>query len=161
MDNRSVVTAMEADMEADEEFCHNPDNFLHKDKSQNSELDKKANLAEKFGYTAQQFGLIKALADMQFQEDIDFDEGGITVEWEEDGMDVHCPWMDCTARFELTDVGAINLYGEAFLREWCRKANEALKDEGLMKQLKDWSERTSYVEKFPYRNPIERFGLVW
>ena len=76
-------------------------------------------------------------------------------------MDIHCPWMDCTARFELTDVGAINLYGEAFLREWCRKANEALKDEGLMKQLKEWSERTNYVEKFPYRNPIERFGLVW
>ena len=49
---------------SDEEFMHNSDNFLHKDKSRNSELDKKANLAEKFGYTAQQFGLIKALADM-------------------------------------------------------------------------------------------------
>ena len=98
---------------------------------------------------------------MLFLEDIDCDEAEITVEWEEECMDIHCPWMDCTARFELTDIGAINLYGEAFLRKWRRKANEVLKDEGLMKQLKEWSEKTSYMEKFPYRNPIERFGLVW
>ena len=160
MDNRSIVTGMEA-MEADEAFCHNPDNFLYKDKARNSELDKTANLAKRFGYTEKEFGLIKALADMQFLEDIDCDEGGVTVEWAEECMDIHCPWMDGSARFELTDVGAIHLYGEAFLREWCRKASEALKDKELLSKLKDWSERTSYVEKYPYRNPIEKFSLVW
>ena len=98
---------------------------------------------------------------MQFLEEIGFDEGGVTVEWDEGFMNVHCPWMDGSARFELTDIGAVNCYGEELVREWCRKANEALKDEGLRKQLKDWSERTSYVEKYPYRNPTEKFGLVW
>ena len=142
-------------------FMHNPDNFLHEDKSTNSALDKKANLAKRLGYTDQQFGLIKALADMQFLEDIGFDEDGITVEWDEEGIAIHCPWMDGSARFELTDIGAVNLYGEELLREWCGKASEALKDTGLLAKLKDWSEKTRYVEKYPYRNPIERFGLVW
>ena len=158
MNNESVVTTA---MNSYEQFMHNPDNFLQKDKSTNFALDKKANLAKRLGYTNQQFSLIKALADMQFLEDIGFDEDGITVEWDEEGIAINCPWMDGSARFELTDIGAINLYGETVLREWCSKANEALKDTGLRKQLKDWSERTSYVEKYPYRNPIEKFGLVW
>ena len=106
------------------------------------------------------FAAIHTTSFTQFLEDIDCDEGGVTVEWKKEGIDVYCPWMDGTARFKLTDVGAMNLYGEAFLREWCGKASEALKDTGLRKHLKDWSERTTYAEKIPYRNPIERFGLV-
>ena len=146
---------------SNEQFMHNPDNFLHKDRSRNSELDKTANLAKRFGYAEKEFSLIKALAVMQFLEDINCDEGGITVECDEEGVAVHCPWMDSSARFELTDIGAINCYGEELVREWCEKASEALKDTGLLAKLKEWSEKTRYVEKFPYRNPIERFGLVW
>ena len=147
---------------SDEQFMHNPDNFLGSDKTQNSELDKKANLAEKFGYTDQQFGLIKALADMQFLEEIGVDgTDGVTAEWTEGCMTINSPWMDGTARFELTDIGAVNCYGEELVREWCEKANEALKSKELLAKLKDWSERTSYVAKYPYRNPIEQFGLMW
>ena len=147
---------------SDEKFMHNPDNFLHKDKIRNSELDKIANLAEKFGYSAQQFSLIKALADMQFLEEIGVDgTDGVTARWTEGCMTINSPWMDDSARFELTDIGAVNCYGNELVREWCSKANEALKDKELLARLKDWSERTSYVEKYPYRNPIERFGLVW
>ena len=147
---------------SDEQFMHNPDNFLHKDKSRNSELDKTANLAEKFGYTEQQFSLIKALADMQFLEEIGIDgTDGVTATWEEEWKIINSPWMDGSARFELTDIGAVNCYGEELVRYWCSKANEALKDKELLARLKDWSERTSYVEKYPYRNPIEKFGLMW
>ena len=143
-------------------FMQNADNFLHKDKSRNSELDKRADLATKFGYSAQQFGRIKALADMQFLEEIGVDGAdGITAEWTEGWQTINCPWMDSSARFELTDIGAVNCYGEELVREWCGKASEALKNKELLAKLKEWSERTSYVEKFPYRNPIERFGLVW
>ena len=163
MDNKNIATSTETTaMNSDEQFMHNPDNFLQKDKARNSELDKTANLAKRFGYTEQQFGLIKALANMQFLEDIGLDgTDGITAEWTEGWQTINSPWMDSSARFELTDIGAVNLYGETVLREWCEKANEALKDTGLRKQLKDWSERTSYVEKYPYRNPIEKFGLMW
>ena len=162
MSNQSVITtAMEA-MKSDETFCHNPDNFLHKDKSRNSELDKTANLAEKFGYSSQQFGLIKALADMQFLEEIGVDgTDGVTVDCGKEWMTINSPWMDSSARFELTDIGAVNCYGEELVREWCKKANKALQNKELLAELKNWSERTSYVEKYPYRNPTERFGLVW
>ena len=156
-----MVETLTSNGSSDEQFMHNPDNFLHKDKSRNSELDRNADLARKFGYSAQQFSLIKALADMQFLEEIGVDEGGITAMWTEGWQTINSPWMDSTARFELTDIGAVNCYGEELVREWCSKANEALKDTGLIKQLKDWSERTSYVEKYPYRNPIEKFGLMW
>ena len=159
MNNTNIVTTA---MDSEEQFMHNPDNFLQEDKARNSELDKTANLAKRFGYTEQQFSLIKALADMQFLEDIGLDgTDDVTAAWQEGGQTISSPWMDSSARFELTDIGAVNCYGETLLREWCSKANEALKDTGLRKQLKDWSERTSYVEKYPYRNPIEKFGLVW
>ena len=159
MNNTNIVTTA---MDSEEQFMHNPDNFLQEDKARNSELDKTANLAKRFGYTEKEFSFIKALADMQFLEDIGLDgTDGVTATWQEGWQTISSPWMDSSARFELTDIGAVNCYGETLLREWCRKANEALKDTGLRKQLKDWSERTSYVEKYPYRNPIEKFGLVW
>lgn len=163
MDNKNIATSTETTaMDSDEQFMHNPDNFLDSDKARNSELDKTANLAKRFGYTEQQFGLIKALADMQFLEEIGVDgTDGITAEWTEGWQTINSPWLDSSARFELTDIGAVNCYGEKLVREWCSKANEALKDKELLAKLKDWSERISYVEKYPYRNPIEKFGLVW
>ena len=157
MDSKSIVTTA-----TDEAFCHNSDNFLHKDTTKNAELDRNADLARKFGYTDQQFSIIKALADMQFLEEIGVDgTDGVTAEWTEGWQTINSPWMDGSARFELTDIGAVNCYGEELVREWCGKANEALKSKELLAKLKDWSERTSYVAKYPYRNPTEKFGLVW
>ena len=162
MNNNSVITTAMETMNSYDAFCHNPDNFLHSDKSRNSELDKTADLARKFGYSTQQFGRIKALADMQFLEEIGVDgTDEVTVDCDKEWMTINSPWLDSSARFELTDIGAVNCYGEEVVREWSKKANKALQNKELLAELKNWSERTSYVEKYPYRNPIERFGLVW
>ena len=48
------------------------------------------------------FAAIHTTSFTQFLEDIDCDEGGVTVEWKKEGIDVYCPWMDGTARFKLT-----------------------------------------------------------
>ena len=98
---------------------------------------------------------------MQFLEEIALEnpDEGITLEFE--GISINCPWIDSSGRFELTDEGAVDEYGEEFLREWCKKASLALENSSLIEQLKEWSLKTTYVERYPYRNPIEQFGLVW
>ena len=136
-------------------FTQNADNFISKDIIRNAEVNKSENLAQKFGYSDQDFARIKALAEMQFLDGIS------TVSLQHEGMSINSPWIDGSARFELTDVGAVNCYGEGFLRSWCAKAHEVLKDEKSLNQLKQWSEKTSYREGFPYRNPIEQYGLAW
>ena len=108
-----------------------------------------------FGYSQQQFARIKAFADMQFLEDIH------DVSVDNGFLSIHCPWMDDSARFELTDIGAVQLYGEELLREFCKKADIALHDEKRLAQLKEWSEKTAYHPKCPWKNPVEKFGLVW
>ena len=108
-----------------------------------------------FGYSQQQFARIKAFADMQFLEDIH------DVSIDNGFMDINCPWMDDSARFELTDIGAVKLYGEELLREFCEKADIALQNKTLLAQLKEWSETITYLPKYPWKNPVEKFGLVW
>ena len=128
-------------------FTQNANNFICNATS--------TNLAQNFGYSHQQFARIKAFAQMQFLDGIS------TVSLLFGDMSINSPWIDDSARFELTDVGAVNCYGEEFLRTWCAKAHEVLKDEKSLNQLKQWSEKTSYREGFPYRNPIEQYGLKW
>ncbi len=136
-------------------FMQNADNFICKDINRNAEVNKSANLARKFGYSDQQLARIKALAEWQFL----YNFSSVSDEW--NGFSIHSPWMDDSARFELTDIGAINCYGEEFLRSWCARAHEALHDEKLLDELKQWSENASYKQGFPYRNPIELYGLEW
>ena len=136
-------------------FTQNADNFICNDINHNAEVNKSANLANILGYSHQDFARIKALAEMQFLDGIS------TVSLLFGDMSINSPWIDDSARFELTDVGAVNCYGEEFVRTWCSKAHEVLKDEKLLNQLKQWSEKTSYREGFPYRNPIEQYGLAW
>ena len=136
-------------------FTQNADNFICKDINHNAEVNKSSNLAQKFGYSDQQFARIKAFAEMQFLDGIS------TVSLLFGDKSINSPWIDDSARFELTDVGAVNCYGEGFLRTWCAKAHEVLKDEKSLNQLKQWSEKTSYREGFPHRNPIEQYGLKW
>ena len=118
-------------------------------------------LQKKLGYDDKEWFRIKALANMQFLEEIALEnpDEGVTLEFE--GININCPQMDSSGRFELTDKGAVDEYGEEFLSEWCKKASLALKKPLLVEQLKEWSLKTTYVERYPYRNPIEQFGLVW
>lgn len=136
-------------------FIQNADNFICKDIIRNAKVNASANLAQRFGYSCQEFARIKAFAEMQFLD------GFSEVSLQHDDMGIEFPWMDDSCRFELTDIGAINCYGEAFLREWCAKAYDALKDEKMLNQLRHWSLTTSYKQGFPYRNPIEQYGLEW
>ena len=88
-------------------------------------------------------------------------DGISTVSLQFGDMSINSPWIDDSARFKLTDVGAVNCYGEKFLHSWCAETHEVLKNEKLLNQLKQWAEKTSYKEGFPYRNPIEQYGLKW
>ena len=91
-------------------FTQNADNFICKDINHNAEVNKTANLAKILGYSDQQFARIKAFAQMQFLDGIS------TVSLQHEGMSINSPWIDDSARFELTDVGAVNCYGEEFIR---------------------------------------------
>ena len=108
-----------------------------------------------FGYSQQQFARIKAFADMQFLEDIN----DVTVHT--GYMTINSPWIDESGRFEFTDIGAVECYGEEVVKEFCEKADIALHDEKRLAQLKEWSERTVYHPKYPWKNPVEEFGLEW
>ena len=108
-----------------------------------------------FGYSQQQFARIKAFADMQFLENIN------DVSVDNGFMSINSPWMDDSARFELTDIGAVECYGEELLKQFCEKADIALHDEKRLAQLKEWSEKTTYHPKYPWKNPVEKFGLEW
>ena len=116
-------------------------------------------LEERYG--SQQLARIKLLAEWQFLEEIALDDPneGVSLYYEDIG--INCPWMDTSARFELTDEGAVKEYGEEFLIKWCDKANIALQDKSLLEKLKSYSENTTYHPKYPDRNPIEKFGLMW
>ena len=138
-------------------FMQNADNFICSDVMRNAKVNESANLAHKFGYTSQQFARIKAFAEWQFCEG--YAQLPVILPWGD--ASVSSPWVDDSARFELTDIGAINCYGEEFLRSWCARAHEALHDEKLLDELKQWSENASYKQGFPYRNPIELYGLEW
>ena len=108
-----------------------------------------------FGYSQQQFARIKAFADMQFLEDthdVSVDNGF---------MDINSPWIDDSGRFELTDIGAVQLYGEELLKKFCEKADIALQNDAILARLKEWSEKTVYHPKYPWKNPVEKFGLKW
>lgn len=92
---------------------------------------------------------------MQFLEDIH------NVSVDNGYMSINCPWMDDSARFELTDIGTVQCYGEELLKQFCEKADIALHDEKRLAQLKEWSEKTTYHPKYLWKNPIEKFGLEW
>lgn len=75
-----------------------------------------------FGYTEKEWTLIKQLADRQF----DNEDTKVSLVHQETDIDVHDPWMDQSARFELTDEQAIAEWGEEFLGKWCEKAAKYL-----------------------------------
>ena len=83
-------------------------------------IDAKAVLAHKFGYAEQDWARIKALASMQFCEewfcDDEYEDIRSLLVFEEEDVVIDCPWMEDTGRYELTDEGALNFYGEDFLK---------------------------------------------
>ena len=78
----------------------------------------------KFGYSAEQWARLKILAEFQFDTEVDC----VAILDEENGQYVHCPWVDTSSRFHLSDEEAIKERGEVFLKRWCKVAETFLRE---------------------------------
>lgn len=96
-------------------------------------INSEMNLAQKFGYTEQEFGEIKALADKQLKNELEgiYEYPDIVfLDNDEVGETVISLWYvngEKGRSYKLTDEGAVNVYGEKFVREWCKLAHDFLR----------------------------------
>ena len=80
-------------------------------------------------YTKEQLDMIRNFADEQFRHACETDFAGdyIFVTSEEFGINVINPWIDSSARFELSDEGAIDEWGIDLVRSFCESVLDHLK----------------------------------
>ncbi|MBQ6738623.1 MAG: hypothetical protein IJP69_01725 [Synergistaceae bacterium] len=96
-------------------------------------INSEMNLAQKFGYTEQEFGEIKALADKQLKNALEgiYEYPDIVfLDNDEVGETVISLWFTTGEKgrpYFLTDEGALNFYGEDFMKTWCKLAHDFLR----------------------------------
>lgn len=80
-------------------------------------------------YTTEEIETVKKFADEQFHHahQTDFAGGYISAHSEEHLMNVINPWIDSSARFELTDEEAIEEWGLDLVIDFCEQVLNYLK----------------------------------
>ena len=112
-------------------------------------------LQKKLGYTDEVWKQIKEFAELQFEADVPDEDvppekreiPGVSLVVENWDVDINNPWLDLSARFPLSDEGAVKEYGFEFLKAWCEKADAYIKAHGFENLKKQLEKRIEEVQR--------------
>ena len=102
------------------DWCKKAENFFY----HHSVEMQSDNIGEFLGYSEEQVAKMKLLAD--FQQSLDVYD--VSVVSDEFGQSINNPWYDPSGRFPLHNQQSLQMYGEALVAEWCKKASEYIKE---------------------------------